>query len=711
MLSRSWATALGQQRIGRQTLITLTVVGGGIYLAPRSTRLASTFFKQRHMAIDIQPPQAPLRWDHNPDNVLSYTKEAIAKSRTLQDKVAALAEADCNFNSVFLPLALADAHLDATIEPLSFYQNVATDEKLRDASTEAEKLAREFGIESSMRVDVYNALLNAQKKGEKLTDEEQRLVDKMILDGKRAGLALPEDKRAELMKLKKELSVVCTDFGRNFNEEKGTIAFTREELKGLPDDVINGYTSVEGTDKLAVTFKTPDIFPLFKYAQNPQTRERAHVAFENRLEINIPLLSRAIELRRQCAAILGYKNWADYVEEEKMIKTSKAVVDFLADLEEKLRPVGIKDRDTLLKLKEKEHSNLGLPYYDRLFIEESLSLDDALVKEYFPVDVVVPTILEIYQDLLGVEFQEVKGNLWHPEVQQFAVWNANAKSKDDFLGWAYLDLFPRESKYSHAAVWPLQPGFDDENGRHYPTAAMVANLAKPTPGRPALMRHDDVVTFFHEMGHVFHGLLSRTRFGRFHGTSVARDFVEAPSQMLENWCWEPEVLKKMSSHYEKKEPLSEDLIKKLIDSRYVNVGLFYLRQIFFGKFDIKVHTQDSQGAKAEHDYSTLWGKLREETSLVKSGSDQTHGQASFAHITGGYDAGYYSYAYSLVFAADMYKTIFKGAPLDPARGKLYREKILRPGSSRDEIDSLKDFLGREPNSDAFLENLLGKSLQ
>ncbi|KAF8674541.1 Peptidase family M3 [Rhizoctonia solani] len=697
MLSRSWTAALRQRRTGRQTIITLTVLGGGIYLAPKSTRLASTFFRQRQMAIDIHPPQAPLRWDHSPEDVMSFTKEAIENSRNMQDTVASLSESECSFGSVFLPLALAEAHLDATTEPLSFYQNVSPNEKLRDAATEAEKLVREFGIESSMRVDVYTALLNARKKGEKLTKEEQRLVDKMILDGKRAGLALPEDKRAELMKLKKELSV-------------GTVAFTREELNGVPEDVINGYTPVEGTDKLAVTFKTPDIFPLFKYAQNPTTRERAHVAYENRLEINIPLLSRAIELRRQCAAILGYKNWADYVEEEKMIKTSKAVIDFLADLEEKLRPVGTKDRDTLLKLKEKEHAKLGLPYdgefyiwdyryYDRLFVEESLSLDDALVKEYFPVDVVVPTILEIYQDLLGVEFQEIKGNLWHPEVQQFAVWNANSKSKEDFLGWAYLDLFPRESKYSHAAVWPLQPGFDSLNGRNYPTAAMVANLAKPTPGRPALMRH------------VFHGLLSKTRFGRFHGTSVARDFVEAPSQMLENWCWEPEVLKKMSSHYEKKEPLSDELIKKLIDSRYVNVGLFYLRQIFFGKFDIKVHTQDTQGAKADHDYSTLWGKLREETSLVKSGSSATHGQATFAHITGGYDAGYYSYAYSLVFAADMYKTVFKGAPLDPARGKLYRDKILRPGASRDEIDSLKDFLGREPNSEAFLENLLGKSLK
>ncbi|KAB5588390.1 Metallopeptidase MepB [Ceratobasidium theobromae] len=673
------------------------------------------------MGIGIPPPQAPPRWDHTPETVISLTKEAIEASRKLQDQVAALPEADCTFSTVFLPLALDEAHLDTIVGPLGFYQSVSTNEALRDASTESEKMVRDFGIESSMRVDVYNAQLNAQKKGEKLSPEEQRLVDKMILDGRRAGLALPEDKREELKKLKKELSIVCTDFGRNFNEEKGTIAFTREELKGVPQDVVSGYTSVEGTNKVAVTFKTPDIFPLFKYAQNPETRKRALIVHENRLEINLPLLDRAIELRRQCAAILGYNNWADFVEEEKMIKTSKAVIDFLTDLEEKLRPVGLKDRETLLKLKEKEHAKLGLPfdgefyiwdyrYYDRLHIEETLSLDDSLVKEYFPVEVVVPTILEIYQDLLGVKFEEVKGNLWHPEAQQFAVWNANPKDGNDFLGWTYLDLFPRESKYSHAAVWPLLPGYTELGGeRAYPVSAMVANLAKPTPGRPALMRHDDVVTFFHEMGHAFHGMLSKTRFSRFHGTSVARDFVEAPSQMLENWCWEPEVLKKVSSHFEKKESLSDDLIKKLIDSRYVNVGLFYLRQIFFGKFDIRVHTQSTKEPKPEVDYRQLWSTIREETSLVKSGGNVTSDPATFAHITGGYDAGYYSYAYSLVFAADMYKTVFKEAPLDPARGKLYRDKILKPGASRDEFDSLKDFLGREPNSQAFLEEILGDS--
>ncbi|KAJ3875744.1 hypothetical protein F5051DRAFT_333312 [Lentinula edodes] len=674
--------------------------------------------------MSIKPPQPAPTWDHRPDEIGTLIKDLIAKDRLLMDKIAALPAGECDFQS--LALSVAETDFDAVAEPLSFYQNVSADKALRDASNEAEVLVRDYGVESSMRIDVYRAKVAAEKnlkesgQWEKLSAEEKRLVERMILDGTRAGLALPEEQRNQLTTLKKELSQLCLEFSKNFNEEDQRITFTAKQLDGVPKDVISGYTKrTEGSEEVYdATYKTPDIFPIFKFAKNPETRRKAFEGYESRLEINVPLLSKALNIRRQLASILGYKTWlvADYVTEVKMIKNGKGVIDFLDDLEEKLRPVGLKDRETLLALKKKEHEELGLPfdgefyiwdyrYYDRKFIESSLDLDDMLVKEYFPVTVVVPTILDIYQNLLGVRFEEIKGTTWHPEVQQFSVWEKDSKDESGFIGYCYLDLYPRSGKYSHAAVWPLLPGHDNSDGkRSYPIAAMVANLAKPTPDKPALMRHDDVVTFFHEMGHVFHGLLSHTKFSRFHGTSVARDFVEAPSQMLENWCWEPQVLEKMSSHFETKKPLSPELITKLVKSRYVNVGLFYLRQVFFAKFDIKVHT--SSGSLEDQDYTALWNSLRESISLVKSGK-LTPGQGTFGHITGGYDAGYYGYTYSLVFAADMYATIFKADPLDPARGKRYREKILVPGGSREELDSLKDFLGREPNSKAFLNELFG----
>jgi metallopeptidase MepB len=662
------------------------------------------------------------QWNHSAEDILKLTKEALEADRKVRDKVGGLSADEANFKSVFEELAQAETHLDAVTEPLAFYQNVSASKELRDASNEAESLVRDYSVEASMRLDVYQAQVNAEKHlratghWDKLTSEEQRLVEKMLLDGKRSGLALPDDKRKTLTDLKKELSQACLDFSKNFNEENGVVTFTLEELKGIPSDVVSGYTKrTEGSKEVYdITFKTPDIFPVFKFAQNPETRKRAHEAFEDRLAINVPLLAKALELRRKIAALLDYPTWADYVTEVKMVKSANGAIDFTNDLESKLRPVANKEREALLALKKKEHEELGIPfdgefyiwdyrYYDRKFIENTLNLDDMLVKEYFPVSVVVPAILDIYQNLLNVRFELVKGgSVWHEDAQKYAVWEKDAKDESGFVGYCYLDLFPRASKYSHAAVWPLLAGYDRPDGsRSFPLTAMVANLAKPTPEKPALMRHDDVVTFFHEMGHVFHGLLSKTKYARFHGTSVARDFVEAPSQMLENWCWEPKVLEKMSAHYKTQEPLSSDLIHKIIKSRYVNVGLFYLRQLFFAKYDLKVHTD-----KESADYTALWNKMREEISLVK-GDKPGPGQGSFGHITGGYDAGYYGYTYSLVFAADMYATVFKKDPLSPELGKQYRDEILRVGGSRDETDSLKAFLGRPANSDAFMKELFG----
>ncbi|KAJ7794145.1 hypothetical protein B0H14DRAFT_2923888 [Mycena olivaceomarginata] len=723
MLQWGGMLAVGVAAVG---LRSITSGGRSSVVTPLSTLTTPSFKYIRHnlkafsrrssfstitstsRAMGITPPQPPPEWTHTPEDVGRLTKEAIDSHRAVEDQIGALQPSDCTYES--LALETAETEFESSTEPLSFYQNVSPSKPLRDASTDADGLVRDYGVESSMRLDVFQAKLAAEKHikssglWEKLSSEEQRLVDKMILAGKRAGLGLPEAERNTLTVLQKELSQVCLEFDKNFNEEKGIISFTKEELDGVPCR----QDSVELYD---VTFKTPISSPSLNSLRGPETRQRAYEGHESRLEINVPLVEKFLGLRRQIAKVLK--------TEPKMVKTGQGVVDFLDDLQTKLTPVGLKDRDTLLALKKKEHEERGLPfdgnlfiwdyrYYDPQFIETSLELDDMLVKEYFPVSVVVPAIMEIYQNLLGVQFEAIN------DVQQFSVWEKGTTDESGFIGYCYLDLFPRESKYSHAAVWPILSGYTKADGkRSYPLAAMVANLAKSTPDKPALMRHDDVVTFFHEMGHVFHGLLSQTKFAKFHGTKVARDFVE----MLENWCWEPEVLEKMSSHYKTKQPLSPALIEKIIKSRYVNVGLFYLRQVFLRQvrhqsahrpryIRPETFTVSTNCWPESEDYTLLWNSLREKISLVKS-EKPCPGQGSFGHISGGYDAGYYGYTYSLVFATDMYSTVFKGDPLDPARGKLYRDKILKYGGSREELDSLEDFLGRPPNSDAFLKELFG----
>ncbi|KZV91240.1 zincin [Exidia glandulosa HHB12029] len=671
------------------------------------------------MTSKLQPPQPAPVWNHTPESLKAEVDAVITAARTKLDAIAALSKPARTFSGVFGALAETEAAIFARGEPLTFYQNVSTNSALRDASAAAEVALKEYGIEREMRIDLFDAAKDARASANTLSGEDERLADKILLEGKRAGLDLPEEQRKELESLKKELSGLCVTFQKNCNEEKGKIAFTPEELDGIPADVVSGYAKRDD-GKLELTFKTPDVMPLFRYAKNPDTRRLAWEGYESRVAINAKVFETVLATRRKIAALLKYDTWADYITEVKMVKTAQGVHDFIADVESKLLPVGKRDREQLLALKQKEEGADASEfyvwdwyYYDRLYVERTLDLDDALVKEYFPVQEVVPTIMNVYESMLGVEFVPLsndveKGDVWHPEVQRFAVWEAGATDASGFVGYTYLDLYPREGKYSHAAVWPLVPGFvlADGKTRNYPVTAMVANLAKPTPDRPALMTHDNVVTFFHEMGHVFHGLLSQTKYARFHGTSVARDFVEAPSQMLENWCWVPSVLAKMSSHYKTKEPLSPELIDKIIKSRYVNIGMFMLRQLFFGKYDITVHT-----SKESEDYTKLWARLREETSLVKGPAVDTPGQGSFAHLTGDYDAGYYGYAYSLVFAADMYRAVFAKDPLSPEAGRLYREQILGPGGSRDEMDSLKAFLGRPPNSEAFLEQLLGSASQ
>ncbi|QRV96695.1 metallopeptidase MepB [Ceratobasidium sp. AG-Ba] len=703
------------------------------------------------------PPQAALKWDHTPESILTTAKQAIDTCRAIRDKVASLSAEKCNFITVFLPLALADDQFTATTQPVTFYENVSPDKAIRDASTEARKMTREFDVESLMRLDIYKALLSAKAKAEELSPEEQRLVDQMILNRKRAGLSLREDQRKEVTQLKKELSELRSEFMKNLNEGNGAITLTRDELEGIPEDVVKGYTPIEGTNNVSVALSSPEFFSLIEDAQIPEIRKRSYVAHENRLEVNIPLIERLIRLRRRCARLLGYETWADFTVEVRAAKNSQAVVNLLDDLEQKSLPIATKDLDNLLKLKEKEYAEKSLPFdgcfyswdypilrrrYSHIFTQQTLSLDRNLVKEYFPVDHVVPAMLDIYQNLLGVKFQEVEGNLWHSGVKQYAVWNNNAKDDNDFLGWAYFDLYPRDFKHSQPSMSPILPGFTNEKGeRSYPAAAIIGSLARPSPGCPALMRHHDVVMLFHEIGHLFHELISVTRFGRFHGTIGPVDFGEAPSQMLENWCWEPEVLKRLSNHFEKNEPMPDDMIKNLIKSRHSNFGIFELQQVFMAKYDMRVHMQTDEGRPlspelsiqevniiphlVEIDYSKLWCQLREKTTLLKYGDVVTHALGEFSHMVGEYGAGYYSYAYSLVLAADMYKTVFKGAIFDTEKGKsaypkarvrqradlftgkLYRDKILKPGATRDELDMLKDFLGREPNADAFLELILG----
>jgi len=337
-------------------------------------------------------------------------------------------------------------------------------------------------------------------------------------------------------------------------------------------------------------------------------------------------------------------------------------------------------------------------YYGRIREERVYNVDHQKLKSYFPLQVVTKGLLEIYETLLGLKFTQIPNpHVWHPDVSLYRV---NDSQTNELVGHFYLDLHPREGKYGHAACFGLQPGCVLGDGsRQYPAAAMVANFTKPKPGEEesAVLEHDEVETFFHEFGHVMHQLCSRADYAFFSGTAVERDFVEAPSQMLENWVWERESLAKMSQHVKDKTPIPEDLLQSLIKSRVANAGYLNRRQLFFALFDYYLHTAPKTNT------AELGAKLSRELLLVDQ-SPGTNMAGSFGHVAQSYDAQYYGYLWSEVFSDDMFLLFKKEGVLNQTVGRKYRENILEKGGSRDAADMLRDFLGREPSNEAFLRN-------
>ena len=607
------------------------------------------------------PPQAPPLFTGTPDSVIEDTKRIIEKSRGVEDKIVAeVKPEDASFENTMLPLAVDENQGALENHIIGFYQSVSTNQELRDASTKAEEMMDDFSIESSMREDIYKLVEAALKKGEKLDPESQRFLEKTHKAYIRSGLGLPAGpKRDRYKEIKKRLSTLCIIFSKNLNEEVGGLWFTPAELEGVPEDVTALFAKGEGENagKLKMTFKYPDLIPTTKYAKNPATRKKAYIENENKLPQNIPIFREVILLRDEAARLLGYPNHAAFIIEDKMAKTPKTVDDFLGDLRTRLTQGGASEMEVLKTLKKQELKSMGENfdgyyflwdhrYYDRMMLELDFSLDQEKLSEWFPLETSIRGMLTIFETLFGMTFVEIIGDdrsaispsgkgdeiVWHPDVQVFSVWDSEDQGSG-FIGYLYLDLHPRPGKYGHAANFNLQPGFIQENGtRRYPVTALVCNFSKPTPKKPSLLKHSEVTTLFHELGHGIHDLVSKTIYSHFHGTNVVRDFVEAPSQMLENWCWTPSQLKALSHHYSwlspeyeaawreqagKDQPkpekqLPDELIENLIKTKHVNDALFNLRQLHFGIYDMTIHEPKSHAEVESFEFSELYNRLNRE---------------------------------------------------------------------------------------------------
>jgi thimet oligopeptidase len=542
-------------------------------------------------------------------------------------------------------------------------------------------------------------------KKETLTPARQRLLEHTLRDYRRNGLDLDEKGQARLRELNEKITKISQDFEANIADSTLSIEVVAGDLAGLPQAFVDSHKP-DANGRIKLTTDYPDVFPVLQYAKNRDIALQLGKKFDDRAaDKNVALLDQLLALRHEKAKLLGYKTWADYILETRMAKDAATVKAFLAGLREHLAKHGKAEfaefkalSDTLIGKRD------AIPPSDRLYLEDQLrqkkyGLDSKKVSEYFEVGKVQQGVMDISARLYGITFRPAKSlPAWHAEVQPMEIVDKDGR----VLGRFYFDLHPREGKYKHAAVFGIRSSKSMADGsRQMPIAAIVCNFPKGTPDSPALMSHQDAVTFFHEFGHVLHHLLTTSELATFSGTSVARDFVEAPSQMFEEWAWHKDTLALFAKHYKTNAPIPDALYKSMIKARGFGRAVSTQRQLFLAALDQEYHTRepgfDSTKVLAEvHDAYTPF-KYQE----------GTHFQATFGHLIG-YDAGYYGYQWALSLARDLFTRFQKEGMLSEKAAKDYRDAVLSPGGSLDEGLLVEKFLGRKSTDAAYKSYLDGK---
>lgn len=643
-------------------------------------------------------------------DVPTEIRDALKRADEAVAKIIAIPDKDRTFENTLGALDAISVRLDNETSLFLFMQYVSTDAKVREQSRAADELVSNWAVELGKREDLYKAIKAFADTNPKLEGEQKRLLDFTMRDYRRAGMMLPPEKRDQLKANEMEQVKLGIEFSTAIAEDQTKVPLSIAELKGVPAGALERHPRVG--DVILLGLDGPTYGAVMDNCQNAITRQKVWTLYRRRGGMkNVRTLEKLIKLRADAAALLGYKNTVDYKIETRMAKDSATVAKFYAELEPIVRKKAEADMAEFLALKRQMTKNpkatfdpWDYAYYKNQLLKRKYAVDREKVAEYFSMDRVLDGLFTVAQNAFGIVMKDVTAQaaslglpIWHEDVRLYEV---KDKASGELLGHMYTDLFPRDNKYSHAACWGLRPRRVWEDGTvQKPLAALVCNFTKPTADKPSLLPHDEVETFFHEFGHGLHQLLTETHYGRFSGTAVARDFVEAPSQMLENWIWDSSVLKTFAKHYKTGEVLPDKLLAGMQAARTLGSGIETQGQLFLGGMDQMLHT-DPTGTV---DSTKIANAAYEKYTLYKS-VPGTFFQAAFTHLNG-YEGAYYGYLWSLVYAQDLYTRIEEKGVLNPEGGMYYRKKILARGGSMDEMDMLRDYLGREPSMDAFYRHL------
>ncbi len=647
----------------------------------------------------------------SPNQIEDYANECMKIIEAEVKKIINIPDNKRTFENTALALDKIGSYYTPVYSAIYALEVLSPDQNLREKAHETILKLSNFMVDHvSNNIELYKAFkAYAQKNGagEDLDEIKLYFIKETMDDFKRSGLDLPEDKLKQVKELIKELAALSLAFEANIAQSKCKILVTKQELAGLQEDFINALQK-EG-DKFVLGCDYPTYFAVIDNCKVESTRKNMYIAFHNRAyPENIEVLEKIIKKRDELAKLIGFKNYNSMVIDSQMAKTPENVYTFLSSLLEKATNKAKKEvKKFMADLPESVKLESGkLKPWDSRFLKEYykkkyLNLDAQEVAKYFPMENTIAQLLDIYQQFLSIKFKEVslRGKFWHEDVKLIEVYN----NCDVLLGYLLLDLYPRPNKFSHAAHMTIVPAtFYYKDSKKYicPSVSVVmANFPKATQNCPALLKFNDVETFFHEFGHALHAILGSTELSSFSGTTVKRDFVEMPSQMLENWLKDKEILQKVSKHYLTGQPLPENIIDTIIKTEQFDSGDSVLRQIFFSRLSLAFFANG-----AYKDTQRIAKDLHKEIIDHVSWSDNNHMQASFGHLTD-YGPSYYGYLWSNVFAKDLFSEINKKGLLNPEIGQKYINQVIGLGGSKDPNQILVDFLSRKPNQEAYFKSL------
>ncbi len=643
--------------------------------------------------------------------IAQKTEKCIQEGKKLIKKIIDVPGVERNFENTALTFDRLgrDSGIDPFGSACAVLKEVSPQEDIRKAASDALKKLSEFEVDwIAGNVDLYKAFkeyAQNQAQAEELRDNQRYFVDETMKGFKRAGLELPEQTREKVKKIQKELVDLGLAFSTNVATDNRTIEVSKTDLVGMDTDFIDALKKNDNGNYI-VDVNMPNYFAILADCSVENTRKRMYREFRNRAyPKNVAILKKIIAKRDELAKLLGYKSYAHINLDNQMMKAPERAYKFIEDILVKLNR---KEQQEFVRFTKDLPDSVALTdagkfkVWDISFVHNQykkkyLDVDENKLSEYFQLEETLSAMFKLYEQFFGVRFEQLSTDgFWHPEVKLVRVFNAD---DNELIGYLLLDLHPRQNKYGHAAHFGMIGGLKTKKGGWPSVGLVVANFPKSTAAKPSLLKRSQVNTLFHEFGHAMHHILGRTYIASQMGTRTKLDFIEVPSQMLEEWLWDADVLKKISKHYKTGLPISDKQIEKIIALKQFNSGYFWQRQALFALVALDYFMPGQ-----EKNIEEIFKQLNERVTRNVSYDPEAHFYSSFGHLVG-YGARYYGYLWSRVLSVDVFDHLDKQGILKPNVGDRYVELVLGPGGSKDPNILMREFLGREPNDKAFSKNL------